>query len=125
MILSIGDYFLCIKCYIVFAPEYRCIALYINLQDIANSDMLWYKIARDLSKTIPKLNEFRKENATVEVANNDARQIVIQISEYLRSEDSYLLLLLDECDELVYRDSIRNNNQEQSGRAAEWANLSS
>lgn len=89
-------------------------ALYVNLQDIANVDMLWYKVARELSNTIGELREYSNENATEEYANRDARLIVDAISNYLRRNDCYLLLLLDECDELVYRDVIRNSNQERN-----------
>ena len=38
------------------------IALYVSLQDIANVDMLWYKVARELSNTIPALANFRMES---------------------------------------------------------------
>ncbi len=90
------------------------IALYINLQLEGNSDGLWYKVARELCNIIPALSAFRSENVTEEAVNRDATRIIMCICEYLRSKESKLLLLLDECDELVYRDAIRSSNQERN-----------
>ncbi len=101
------------------------IALYINLQG-TNPDMLWYRVARELSSSIPALSNYRNENPSEEAANADARMITRNISDHLRSQNRHLLLLLDECDELVYRDAIRNNNQEQNretGRMNELVSL--
>ena len=81
------------------------LAVHIDLQQLGSYQRLWYEVAAKLRQHIHELNEFRHEGATIEAVDSDAQKITQIITRFLVAEDARLLLLLDECDKLIFEDT--------------------
>lgn len=99
------------------------IALYVNLQHNPPR-VMWYRIAKELANYIPELEAYGQEAATESKVNEDAESIMRIISDFLREKNYKLLLLLDECDDLVYLDTVRvYDGNQQTSRLGELIRL--
>ena len=81
------------------------IAIYINLQYTTPFGM-WYRIAEGMHPYIPEMVNYRTEAPTAEKVEQDAQEIRQLLINFMNREGVNLLLLLDECDTLVYTDTL-------------------
>lgn len=108
--------------------EHDHIAVYVNLKNetIMPERDLWYIIARSLNSVIPELSSYRQQEARVrEQIDQEASAIINEIIAFLSQKvERKLLLLLDECDELLYRSVVRmRQRMGESNRIAEMNRL--
>ncbi len=96
------------------------LAVYLDLKNEDNlrpEITLWYLIARNLSGQIKDLIRFPVNTgaASSQEIINDAQEIIEIIRSHLQTSGGKLLLLLDESDKLIYRDTVRHREHWEEG----------
>ena len=105
------------------------LAVYLDLKNESNlrpEITLWYLIARNLSKQINGLIRYQiiPHDPGGQNVLSDAGNIIHLITEHLQTKGGKLLLLLDESDNLIYRDTVRYRERwEEGSRINELINL--
>ena len=101
------------------------LAVYLDLKSEATPEnTLWYLIARNLSGSIPALQRYRTPASSLMEIAVDAQGVIQEITRFLGAGRGKLLLLIDESDNLVYRDTLRyQKNPEVGSRISEVIRL--